>query len=221
MRGTCEGRCSRDPGSHDKHCFRKLCGLLEDREHVIGVEDKYCFDIFEQWTEAGQLERLPNSLFKAIPLDDSFGDSSPEYRAEKLRQYFPRRRVSSTRHSPRAGRSSSAWILLAGTRSYRHPRARQRRALARRGTGRDSRWRVAERALAHVAQVLEVHGVFEWPQARKAAGRSARRPPPATALRARVSAGQLTPSCRSRSHGCRAPALRRGLSRFSNSGLHC
>jgi len=72
-----------------ENCFRKLCGLLEDREHVIGVEDKYCFDIFEQWTEAGQLERLPNSLFKAIPLDDTFGDSSPENRAEKLRQYFP------------------------------------------------------------------------------------------------------------------------------------
>src|SRR5690349_6740595 len=63
-----------------ENCFRKLCGLLEDREHVIGVEDKYCFDIFEQWTEAGQLERLPASLFKAIPLDDSFGDPSPENR---------------------------------------------------------------------------------------------------------------------------------------------
>lgn len=72
-----------------ENCFRKLCGLLEDREHVIGVEDKYCFDIFEQWVEAEQLDHLPASLFKAIPLDDTFGDPSPENRAAKLREYFP------------------------------------------------------------------------------------------------------------------------------------
>ena len=72
-----------------ENCFRKLCSLLEDREHAVGVEDKYCFDIFEQWLDAGLLERLPTALLKAIPLDETFGDAGPEEFAGNLRKFFP------------------------------------------------------------------------------------------------------------------------------------
>ena len=72
-----------------ENCFRKLCSLLEDHEHALGVEDKYCFDIFEQWVDAGVIEQLPAALFKAIPLDETFGDSGPEEFAGNLRKYFP------------------------------------------------------------------------------------------------------------------------------------
>lgn len=72
-----------------ENCFRKLCSLLEDHEHATGVEDKYCFDIFEQWVEAGQLAELPAALRKAIPLDETFGDTGPEEFGGNLRKHFP------------------------------------------------------------------------------------------------------------------------------------
>ena len=56
-----------EDNSDFENCFRKTVSLLSDTPHAMSVEDKYVFDIVDQWTAPGRLAELPAELRDMFP----------------------------------------------------------------------------------------------------------------------------------------------------------
>jgi hypothetical protein len=69
-----------------ENCFRKLASLLSDTPHASSAEDKYIFEIFDQWAE--RLEALPEAFTKAFWFLDAGSDPgmSEDESQEKARK---------------------------------------------------------------------------------------------------------------------------------------
>jgi len=50
-----------------ENCFRKLASLLSKSPYAMTVEDKYVYELFEQWTAPGRLKKLPAAFREMLP----------------------------------------------------------------------------------------------------------------------------------------------------------
>jgi len=69
-----------EDNSDFENCTRKTVSVLSETPHAMSVEDKYVFEIFEQWTAPGRLAELPAAFRDMLP--DWFGDE-PEAEDEE------------------------------------------------------------------------------------------------------------------------------------------